>query len=86
MVKQNKVEINQEHIETSNVNICSTSITQQRGVRVGSHQLNIEALRGKIKDPKLRPCICEDTQPEDEFHFLITCTILNLSVLNSLLK
>ncbi len=43
-------------------------------LRVGSHQLNIEALRGKIKDPNLRTCICQDTQPEDEFHFLMTCS------------
>ncbi len=41
---------------------------------VGSHQLNIEVLRGKIKDPNLRTCICQDTQPEDEFHFLMTCS------------
>ena len=38
-------------------------------LRVGTHQLNIEALKGKIKDLKLRTCICQNTQPEDEFHF-----------------
>ena len=42
--------------------------------RVGCHHLKIEALRGTIKDSKLRRCFCQDTHPEDEFHFLMTGT------------
>lgn len=40
-----------------------------------SKQLNIEALRGKIKDPNLRTCIlCQDPEPDDKFNFFMSCT------------
>ena len=46
-------------------------------LRVGSHHLNIETLRGKIKDPSLRTCtLCQNTEPEDEFHLLMSCTTI----------
>ena len=43
-------------------------------LRLSSHPLNIESLRGKITDPKLRLCtLCDDTKVEDEFHFMMQC-------------
>ena len=43
-------------------------------LRVSSHQLNIETLRGKIKDPSLRLCEqCTLAKTEDEMHFLMEC-------------
>ena len=43
-------------------------------LRMSSHSLNIESLRGKVKDPTERICImCDTNRTEDEVHFLMDC-------------
>ena len=43
-------------------------------IRISSHRLNIEALRGKVKDPTDRLCnMCNLKVMEDEIHFMATC-------------
>lgn len=43
-------------------------------LRVSSHPLNIESLRGRVADPEQRICtLCNQGRVEDEFHFLMEC-------------
>jgi hypothetical protein len=45
-------------------------------LRTSSHQLNIEALRGKIVEPAQRKCdVCTLHKTEDETHFLLECSL-----------
>lgn len=47
------------------------SLTQ---LRISSHYLNIESMRGTIQDPSERTCtLCDMGKTEDEFHFLTEC-------------
>ena len=42
---------------------------------LGPTNLNVETLRGTIKDPHLRTCVlCQNTEPQDEFYFLMSYT------------
>jgi hypothetical protein len=43
-------------------------------LRLSSHTLNIETMRGTIHDPNLRKChMCSLDEKEDEEHFLLRC-------------
>ena len=47
-------------------------------LRLSSHPLNIEALRGTIQDPNHRLCqACTESVTENELHFMITCELYN---------
>jgi len=48
-----------------------TAITR---LRLSSHYLNIETLRGSVSDPNLRLCsLCTLNEKEDEEHFMLRC-------------
>jgi len=43
-------------------------------LRLSSHPLNIEHMRGKIQDPKNRICqMCNTQETENEIHFVVSC-------------
>lgn len=44
-------------------------------LRLSSHTLNIETLRGTISDPNERTCnLCNLKKREDEIHFITECS------------
>jgi hypothetical protein len=52
-------------------NIDKRALTQ---LRLSSHSLNIEALRGTVHDPENRKCnTCPLNEKEDEIHFIMKC-------------
>ena len=64
------------HLEPYLLNIDNP--THKKNVtklRVSVHPLNIEALRGTIRDPNLRSCPTCTTEVEDEKHFTMKCPI-----------
>jgi hypothetical protein len=52
-----------------------TALTQ---LRLNSHPLNIESLRGHIQNPNNRICtLCNLNKVENEFHLMVECPIYN---------
>jgi hypothetical protein len=47
---------------------------QSPKIRLSSHPLNIESLRGKVTNPNDRICnVCHIGEPETEIHFITIC-------------
>ena len=57
-------------------------------LRLSSHNLNIECLRGTVHNPEHRTCnLCSLNEKEDEIHFITKCpsyTTLRLQLLSTL--